>query len=160
MAACSLDGGNGEVLPCRFLLLEPCICKGSSVLTFYGSGSSGRDGLLLTDDCLLTGGAVFGAVGGREKRLPADGAALLAAGREELQLQRLACRVFQQHVAEVTADYGAAQPLGALDGLAGVQEQAVAVLEIAAVLFDQTVGDLPLGLFHSHQLPAPPFDGR
>ena len=112
------------------------------------------------DDCLLTGGAVFGAVGGREKRLPADGAALLAAGREELQLQRLACRVFQEHVAEVPADYGAAQPLGALNGLAVVQEQAVAVLEIAAVPFDQTVGGLPLGLFHTYQLSAPPFDGR
>ena len=115
---------------------------------------------MLTDDCLLTGGAVFGAVGGREEHFAADGAALLAAGWEELQFQRPARRVIQQHVAEVAADYGAAQPLGALDGLAGVQEQAVAVLEIAAVLFDQTVGGLPLGLFHSYQLPAPPFDGR
>ena len=92
--------------------------------------------------------------------MAADGTALLAAGWEELQFQRLACRVFQEHMAEVTADYGAAQPLGALDGLAGVQEQAVAIFEIAAVLFDQTVGGLPLGLFHSHQLSAPPFDGR
>ena len=114
----------------------------------------------MADDCLLTGGAVFGAVGGREKYLAADGAALLTAGREELQLQRPACRVFQEHVAEVPADYGAAQPLGALNGLAVVQEQAVAVLEIAAVLFYQTVGGLPLGLFHPHQLSAPPFDGR
>ena len=115
---------------------------------------------MLTDDCLLTGWAVFCAIGGRQKYLAADGAALLAAGWEELQLQRLACRVFQQHVAEVPADYGAAQPLGAFDGLASVQEQAVAVLEIAAVLFDQTVGGLPLGLFHPYQLPAPSFDGR
>ena len=92
--------------------------------------------------------------------MAADGTALLAAGWEELQFQRLACRVFQEHMAEVTADYGAAQPLGALDGLAGVQEQAVAVLEIAAVPFDQTVGGLPLWLFHSHQRPAPSFDGR
>lgn len=112
------------------------------------------------DDCLPTGGAVFGTVGGREEHLTADGAALLASGREELQLQQLACRVFQEHVAEVPADYGAAQPLGTLDGLAGVQEQAVAVLEIAAVLFYQTVGGLPLGLFHPHQLSAPPFYGR
>lgn len=65
----------------------------------------------MADGCLLTGGAVFGAVGGREKYLAADGTALLAAGREELQLQRLARRVFQQHVTEVPADYGAAQPL-------------------------------------------------
>ena len=66
---------------------------------------------MLADDCLLAGGAVFGTVGGREKYLAADGTALLAAGREELQLQRLARRVFQQHVTEVPADYGAAQPL-------------------------------------------------
>ena len=112
------------------------------------------------DDCLLTGGTVFGAVGGREEHLAADDAALLAAGREELQFQRPACRVFQEHVAEVPADYGAAQPLGALNGLAGVQEQAVAILEIAAMLFDQTVGGFPLGLFHPHQLSAPTFDGR
>ena len=111
------------------------------------------------DDCLLTGGAVFGAVGGREKRFAADGAALLAAGWEKLQFQRPACRGFQEHVAEVPADYGAAQPLGALNDLAGVQEQAVAVLEIAAVPFDQTVGGLPLGLFHAYQFPAPPFYG-
>ena len=141
-------------------MLEPYICKGSGVLTFYGSGSSGRGGLLLADDCLLTGGTVFGTIGGREEHLAADGAALLTAGREKLQLQRPARRVFQEHVAEVPADYGAAQPLGALNGLAGVQEQAVAVLEIAAVFFDQTVGGLPLGLFHSHQRPALPFDGR
>ena len=141
-------------------MLEPCICKGSGVLTFYGSGSSGRDSLLLADDCLLAGGAVFGAVGGREEHLAADGAALLAVGWEKLQFQQLACRVFQEHVAEVPADYGAAQALRALNGLAGVQEQAVAVLEIAAVLFDQTVGGLPLGLFHPHQLSAPSFDGR
>ena len=112
------------------------------------------------DDCLLTGGTVFGTIGGREEHFSADGAALLAAGWEELQLQQLACRVFQEHVAEVPADYGAAQALRALDGLAGVQEQAVAVLEIAAVPFDQTVGGLPLGLFHPHQLSAPPFYGR
>ena len=111
------------------------------------------------DDCLLTGGAVFGTIGGREKRLAADGAALLASGWEKLQFQRPACRVFQERVAEVPADYGAAQALRALDGLAGVQEQAVAVLEIAAVLFYQTVGGLPLGLFHPHQLSAPSFDG-
>ena len=141
-------------------MLEPCICKGSGVLTFYGSGSSGRGGLLLADDCLLTGWAVFCAIGGREEHLAADSAALLVAGREKLQLQRPACRVFQEHVAEVPADYGAAQPLGAFDGLASVQKQAVSVLEIAAVLFDQTVGGLPLWLFHSHQRPAPSFDGR
>ena len=115
---------------------------------------------MLADDCLLTGGTVFGTIGGREKHLAADGAALLASGWEELQLQRPACRVFQEHVAEVPADYGAAQALRALDGLAVVQEQAVAVLEIAAVLFDQMVGGLPLGLFHPHQFPAPSFDGR
>ena len=115
---------------------------------------------MLADDCLLTGGTVFGAVGGWEEHLAADGAALLASGWEKLQFQRPACRVFQEHVAEVPADYGAAQPLVALDGLAGVQEQAVAVLEIAAVLFYQTVGGLPLRLFHPHQLSAPPFDGR
>lgn len=113
----------------------------------------------MAEDYLLAGGAVFGAVGGREEHLAADGAALLAAGWEELQLQRLACWVFQEHMAEVPADYGAAQALRALNGLAGVQEQAVAVLEIAAVLFDQTVGGLPLGLFHSYQRPAPSFDG-
>ena len=141
-------------------MLEPCICKGSGVLTFYGSGSSGRGGLLLADDCLLTGWAVFCAIGGREEHLAADGAALLAVGWEKLQFQQLACRVFQEHVAEVPADYGAAQALRALNGLAGVQEQAVAVLEIAAVLFYQTVGGLPLGLFHPHQLSAPPFYGR
>ena len=111
------------------------------------------------DDCLLTGWAVFCAIGGREEHLAADGTAPLAAGREELQFQRPACRVFQEHVAEVPADYGAAQALRALDGLAVVQEQAVAVLEIAAVLFYQTVGGLPLGLFHPHQFPAPSFDG-
>ena len=139
-------------------MLEPCICKGSSVLTFYDSGSPGGGGLLSADDCLLAGGAVFGAVGGREEHLAADGAALLTVGWEKLQFQQPACRVFQEHVAEVPADYGAAQPLRALNGLAGVQEQAVSVLEIAAVLFDQTVGGLPLGLFHPHQFPAPPFD--
>ena len=115
---------------------------------------------MLADDCLLTGGTVFGTIGGREEHLAADGAALLAVGWEKLQFQQLACRVFQEHVAEVPADYGAAQALRALNGLAGVQEQAVAVLEIAAVLFDQTVGGLPLWLFHSHQRPAPSFDGR
>ena len=113
----------------------------------------------MADDCLLAGGAVFGTVGGRKEYMTADGAAPLAAGWEELQFQRPACRVFQEHVAEVPADYGAAQALRALDGLAVVQEQAVAVLEIAAVPFDQTVGGLPLGLFHPHQFPAPPFDG-
>jgi len=80
--------------------------------------------------------AVFGVVGGRLKRLAADGAPFCSVIPENLRFQRLPFLIFQQHMTEEFAVDGVGNALYTDAFLTVIQQQAVAVIIVAAEFAD------------------------
>jgi hypothetical protein len=118
-------------------------------------------GFLFSQNILRTSGTVFSVVGMRLKCFLADGATLSGIIPKDFHFERLTPLVLQYNVPEEFTVDGVRYALDTYALVSIIQQDAVALIVVAAHIPDKGVGPPPLAWCHSRKRPVRfAFDGR